>query len=102
MNGEGCWLWQGGVNADGYGVIRIGNDIVYAHRLAWALSNGPLPAGVEVMHVCPVIPRDRRCCAPHHLSDGTHAENCAPGERHQPHAKPNGKRFGGPAKELAL
>lgn len=42
-----------------------------AHRLAWALKNGPLPEGGLVCHSCD----NPKCCNPSHLFIGSHFEN---------------------------
>lgn len=64
-----CWLFGTG---PGYGRISLGGGRTEAaHRLAWELSNGPIPAGLVVRHKCDVP----RCIRPEHLELGTFAEN---------------------------
>jgi len=66
-----CWLWQGAKNSDGYGNLTYRGKPYRAHRLAWILTNGPVPEGMEVCHTC-----DNPLCAnPNHLFVGTHLEN---------------------------
>lgn len=93
-----CWPWMGALNADDYGVFRVDHKdvgLVYTHRLAWCFANGPIPAGLEIMHTCPTRPRLRRCCNPAHLVLGTHADNSAIGERDFPGGK-HGRCWGAP------
>jgi hypothetical protein len=68
-----CWPWMGCKTTNGYGQISltITGIAVMAHRVAWELTNGPIPPGLCVCHSC-----DRReCCNPKHLWTGTHQDN---------------------------
>jgi len=73
----GCWIWQGQTNCRGYGVIKTGslvtNDrrMALAHRVAYEIWVGPIPAGLNVCHSCDVP----RCCNPTHFFLGTNADN---------------------------
>ena len=70
--GLGCWEWSRERNDRGYGVTFVSSGrTLYAHRVAYALTQGPIPAGMVVMHSCDNPP----CCNPSHLNLGTHAEN---------------------------
>lgn len=77
----GCWVWTGGVSKGGYGKIQAGltptgGPTLLAHRVAWELTHGPIPARLFVLHNCPG--RDNpACCNPAHLWLGTLADNAA-------------------------
>ena len=67
-----CWPW---LKADdgcyGYGHIRDGSKDLKAHRVAFTLSKGSIPIGMNVLHHCD----NPKCCNPDHLFLGTHADN---------------------------
>ena len=67
---DGCHLWTAATSR-GYGVLRDGRRLVRAHRYAWELVNGPIPAGLEIDHVC----RVRHCVNPAHLRLATRKQN---------------------------
>jgi hypothetical protein len=72
-----CWLWPGGTNGKGYGVLAVktgvdrGQVMLYVHRVMFERYVRPLVGDEEVDHSCFV----RNCGNPAHLEAVTHAEN---------------------------
>lgn len=70
-----CWPWLARKNNNGYGVfgVKVGErwQNRYAHRVAYEIRFGQLPAGVVLRHSCDNPP----CCNPAHLVPGTQADN---------------------------
>lgn len=67
----GCWEWSGKRTGKGYGQLTIRGKEIYAHRHAWEITNGGIPAGRYVMHDCDNPP----CINPQHLRIGTPQDN---------------------------
>lgn len=67
----GCWEWQGGINHNGYGLVTFRTVKYLAHRFAYTLWAGPIPADTLLRHSCDNPP----CINPEHLSPGTHQSN---------------------------
>lgn len=69
-----CWLWTACVTKDGYGRFYVGDGrrIILAHRFAYELLVGPIPAEHEVdhRHTC-----SKSCVNPAHLRPTTHKQN---------------------------
>lgn len=68
-----CWLWTAGRFYDGAGAFGVGGRAVHAHRWAYEHSVGPIPAGLELGHVCLV----QLCVRPSHLKPVTHRVNAS-------------------------
>lgn len=71
-----CWVWTACrfVNRRGvpdYGAFQFEGRLQHAQRVAWVLTNGPIPEGLFVLHSCDNPP----CVRPAHLSLGTHRKN---------------------------
>ena len=71
---SGCWEWRGYRDSRyGHGQIGLPGRTIGPHRLAWELTNGPIPDGMFVCHKCDNPP----CCNPDHLFLGTPKDNIA-------------------------
>lgn len=87
---EECWPWLAGLfSRTGYGAFWVGPQNIGAHRMAYELLVGAIPAGLELDHLC--HNRDstctggrgclhRRCVNPRHLEPTTSALNLARGD----------------------
>lgn len=64
---DDCWNWKRAVHYGAY--VLLGE--LYAHRIAYRLAVGEIPAGMVVCHHCD----NPRCCNPAHLFIGTQADN---------------------------
>lgn len=67
-----CWLWNGTVNGEGYGVLRVNYKQLKAHRWVWERMCGTLPGdGLVPDHLC----RQRSCVNPGHIDWVSSATN---------------------------
>jgi len=78
---NGCLEWTGATNPAGYGLMRANGKVVLTHRLAWALANGAIPDGLQVLHHCDNPPcgqtESSDAFPDGHLFLGTDADNRA-------------------------
>ena len=67
-----CWYWTGAIGPGGYGRFTVAQGLVaIAHRFAYELLMGPIPAGLTLDHLC----REKSCINPRHLEPVTADEN---------------------------
>ena len=66
-----CWLWQGYITPEGYGMSWLDGDSRGAHRIAYTDLVGEIPNGMHLDHLC----RIRNCVNPDHLEIVTPREN---------------------------
>ena len=70
--GSDCWLWQGPVRQDGYGIFCHKRKRFRAHRLSWHLAAGmDIPEGKQINHKC----HQPACVNPSHLYCGSQQDN---------------------------
>lgn len=71
-----CWPWEGSIGSHGYGQIALRHALpALAHRVAYELYIGPIPAGLHVDHVAERGCTVKHCVNPGHLEAITQQEN---------------------------
>lgn len=79
VSSDGCWLWKAAKTPKGYGVFGSKR----AHRVAYQMFVGAIPAGATLDHLCHTNSDcaggdtclHRACVNPEHLEPVTVAEN---------------------------
>ena len=71
IDDNGCWLWQGRTDKDGYGVIWTGGKTVKVHRIVYQAHGNELPDDKLLCHNCDI----KNCCNPKHVFVGTNEIN---------------------------
>ena len=84
---DGCWIWTACTVVDRrgarYGRVWIRRHLYLAHRVAWSISHGRIPDGLQLDHRC----HNTLCVNTAHLHVVTNQEN---GENH---LGPNSSKF---------
>ena len=62
-----CWLWTAGTMADAYGKFHYRGRYTGAHRVAYELTHGTIPAGLVIDHVKARGCTSTLCVNPAHL-----------------------------------
>ena len=72
--GPGCWEWKA-ATSNGYGNIQRDGKACYAHRVAFEMRHGKIPAGKQIDHLC----RNTQCVRPSHMEAVSPRENTVRG-----------------------
>lgn len=70
-NGTECWEWTAGLYSDGYGKFGVSLKTYRAHRFAYEMVHGSIPAGLFLLHHCD----NKLCIRPDHMFVGTQKDN---------------------------
>lgn len=70
-DGTGCLLLPGAAKSGSYRYVSYHGRIWLLHKLLWEAANGPVPAGLQLDHLC----HNRRCGNIDHLDPVTQSEN---------------------------
>ena len=68
---EGCWVWHGWRNTNGYGMVTKDGRTQLVHRLIYELLVGLIPTRMLLCHHCDNPP----CVNPAHMFVGTVSDN---------------------------
>jgi hypothetical protein len=88
ISSEGCWLWVGPTDNNGYGIFSVAGRNRRAHRMQYEFCDGPIPPSLSILHAC----GNRRCVYYKHLRAGTAKANAIDRELHGRTAR--GQRHG--------
>ena len=73
-----CWLWTASKTSAGYGHLSVDGNVIYAHRYSYELTNGMIPKGSVIDHLC----RIPACVNPSHLEAVDYRTNVSRGNIH--------------------
>lgn len=76
---NGCWLWNGGKDKNGYGKYSVGWVGLMAHCFAYDALRGDIPEGMTCDHLC----KNEGCVNPWHLELVTMRINLLRGDTFQ-------------------
>lgn len=71
VDDNGCWIWNGPTNNDGYATVWWNKDMMGAHRAMYEEYIDKVPKGLQLDHLCNV----NNCVNLLHLEVVTASEN---------------------------
>lgn len=82
---NGCWIWNGARDGNGYGHFGKDGRVQLAHRVSYELFIGPIPLRKYIYHHCD----NPSCICPEHLFPGSAIDNAqdAAKKGHMSHSK---------------
>lgn len=70
---NGCWLWQGAIDRDGYGKAKYNYRMEQAHRIIYILAN---KLSIDhTIHVHHEVCKTKNCVNPSHMKHITREEH---------------------------
>lgn len=70
-----CWVWARGIDHKGYAQMSVQGRTRQAYAVFYERAKGPVPAGLQLDHLCSRHGGPRSCVNPDHLEPVTPAEN---------------------------
>jgi hypothetical protein len=84
---DGCWIWNGCINPNGYGEFHYNGTNISAHRMSYLIYYGEFPNFALVLHKCDI----KRCVNPKHLYLGSYTQNLL--DSYDKHPETLGRRW---------
>jgi len=83
-----CWNWTAAIGSSGHPNFFFEGKVGCAHRWAYANFVAPIPAGMQIDHIC----HNRACVNPEHLRPATNKQNAEYRQGAQRNNKESGVR----------